>query len=83
MGILADDTEVVPALAPEQFAGPGTAHTGYGEYNQREFLNRWADQLAAPASSAASVEVGGGNSTRNAATRTNSEEANDTVVSGA
>ncbi|MFE4665531.1 Rieske 2Fe-2S domain-containing protein [Streptomyces sp. NPDC056716] len=59
MGILADDTEVVPALTPEQFAGPGTAHTGYGEYNQRELLNRWADHLSAPAATAATVEVGG------------------------
>jgi hypothetical protein len=58
MGLLADDTEVTPQLTPEQFAGPGTAHVGYGEYNQRELLNRWADYLAAPVEAASTVEVG-------------------------
>ncbi|MFJ3804364.1 Rieske 2Fe-2S domain-containing protein [Streptomyces sp. NPDC090088] len=58
MGLLSDDTEVTPQLTPEQFAGPGTAHTGYGEYNQRELLNRWADYLATPASTASTVRVG-------------------------
>jgi phenylpropionate dioxygenase-like ring-hydroxylating dioxygenase large terminal subunit len=45
MGLLEDGTEVVPALTREQFAGPGIAHTGYAEYNQRELLTRWADHL--------------------------------------
>lgn len=45
MGTLKDDTPVVPALTPDQFAGPGIAHVGYGEYNQRHLLNRWADYL--------------------------------------
>ncbi|MGG1909821.1 hypothetical protein AB1285_22955, partial [Microbacterium sp. NRRL B-14842] len=36
---------VVAALTPEQFAGPGVAHVGYGEYNQRHLLDRWADYL--------------------------------------
>ncbi len=59
MGILADGSEVVPALTPGQFAGPGTAHTGYGEYNQRELLNRWADHLDSPPEAAGTVEVAG------------------------
>ena len=42
MGILQDGREVIPALTSEQFHGPGVAHTGYGEYNQRELLSRWA-----------------------------------------
>ena len=45
MGTLKDDTPVVAALTPEQFAGPGVAHVGYGEYNQRHLLDRWADYL--------------------------------------
>jgi phenylpropionate dioxygenase-like ring-hydroxylating dioxygenase large terminal subunit len=48
MGMLPDGSEVVPALTPDQFSGPGTAYVGYGEYNQRELLNRWADDLAQP-----------------------------------
>ncbi len=59
MGILEDDTEVVPALDTEQFHGPGTAHTGYSEYNQRELLRRWADHLETPLPSTSAVEVGG------------------------
>jgi phenylpropionate dioxygenase-like ring-hydroxylating dioxygenase large terminal subunit len=57
MGILADGTEVTPALSPEQFHGPGTAHTGYSEYNQRELLTRWADHLDRPATPAEPLEV--------------------------
>jgi phenylpropionate dioxygenase-like ring-hydroxylating dioxygenase large terminal subunit len=49
MGLLHDGTEVVPALSAERFAGPGVAHTGYGEYNQRALLARWADHLERPA----------------------------------
>jgi hypothetical protein len=59
MGLLEDDTEVVPALTPEQFHGPGVAHTGYGEFNQREMLNRWADDLERPVKMASTVSVGG------------------------
>ena len=55
-----DGTEVVPALTPDQFHGPGIAHTGYGEYNQRELLNRWADDIEAPMQAASTLEVGGG-----------------------
>jgi hypothetical protein len=59
MGILEDGTEVVPALTPDQFHGPGRAHTGYSEYNQRELLTRWADHLARPLRAASTVDVGG------------------------
>lgn len=45
MGLLEDGTPVTPALKPDQFAGPGEAHVGYGEYNQRHLLDRWADYL--------------------------------------
>jgi len=59
MGILADGTEVSPELPSEQFHGPGSARTGYSEYNQRALLNRWADDLATPVDSAATMTVGG------------------------
>jgi phenylpropionate dioxygenase-like ring-hydroxylating dioxygenase large terminal subunit len=58
MGLLADDSPVVPALTPEEFAGPGTAHVGYGEYNQRYLLAEWAAHLEQPAATGASVQVG-------------------------
>ena len=58
MGVLEDGTEVSPALTREEFHGPGVAHTGYSEYNQRELLARWADHLERPVKSAAPVEVG-------------------------
>lgn len=45
MGMLKDDSPVVAPLTREEFAGPGEAHVGYGEYNQRHLLNRWADYL--------------------------------------
>ena len=45
MGLLADDTELVPPLPPDKFAGPGQARVGYAEYNQRHLLSRWADYL--------------------------------------
>lgn len=45
MGLLGDGTPVTPALGPDRFAGPGEAHVGYGEYNQRQLLARWADYL--------------------------------------
>ena len=59
MGVLEDGTEVSPVLTPDQFAGPGEARVGYGEYNQRHLLNRWADYLERPVSSSAQVEVSG------------------------
>ena len=58
MGLLEDGTKVVPALTRDEFAGPGVAHIGYGEYNQRELLTRWADHLARPVRTAAPVTVG-------------------------
>ena len=58
MGILEDDTPVVPPLTHEQFHGPGTARTGYSEYNQRELLRRWADHLETPITAAHSVSLG-------------------------
>ena len=42
---LAPRAPVVEPLGPDQFAGPGVAHVGYGEYNQRHLLHRWADYL--------------------------------------
>jgi len=48
----------VPPLKADEFAGPGVAHVGYGEYNQRNLLNEWANQLQRPISKAASMEVG-------------------------
>ena len=59
MGLLEDGTEVVPALTREQFHGPGVAHTGYGEYNQRELLDRWADDIERPVPKTSTLEVGG------------------------
>lgn len=38
-------TEVTPPLSRELFSGPGIARKGYSEFNQRELLRRWADDL--------------------------------------
>jgi phenylpropionate dioxygenase-like ring-hydroxylating dioxygenase large terminal subunit len=43
MGLAADGETLTPSLAA--FSGPGRAYVGYGEYNQRALLNRWADCL--------------------------------------
>ena len=59
MGLLEDGSNVVPALTPEQFSGPGEAYVGYGEYNQRHLLTRWAEHLERPADKVAQVEVSG------------------------
>jgi phenylpropionate dioxygenase-like ring-hydroxylating dioxygenase large terminal subunit len=45
MGLLPDGSTVVDPLPPDQWAGPGSAYVGYGEYNQRALLSRWADCL--------------------------------------
>jgi phenylpropionate dioxygenase-like ring-hydroxylating dioxygenase large terminal subunit len=58
MGLLEDGSEVAPALTREQFHGPGVAHAGYGEYNQRELLNRWADDIERRPAAVGPVEVG-------------------------
>jgi phenylpropionate dioxygenase-like ring-hydroxylating dioxygenase large terminal subunit len=80
MGILADDTEVIPALTAEQFAGPGSAHVGYSEYNQRELLARWADHLERPVTAAAALHVGTtgvGEDRRAIATRNGADASDD------
>jgi hypothetical protein len=48
MGMLQDDTPVVAPLTADQFAGPGVARVGYGEYNQRALLAEWAELLEQP-----------------------------------
>ncbi len=58
MGMLEDDTELAPSLTRDQFAGPGSAHTGYSEYNQREMLRRWADCLDRPGPATAAALPG-------------------------
>jgi phenylpropionate dioxygenase-like ring-hydroxylating dioxygenase large terminal subunit len=45
MGLLADGTELAPPLTSDRFSGPGVARQGYSEFNQRELLRRWADDL--------------------------------------
>ncbi|PRZ41574.1 phthalate 3,4-dioxygenase alpha subunit [Antricoccus suffuscus] len=58
MGMLEDGSPVVPPLTPEQFAGPGVAHVGYGEYNQRHLLGEWADYLERPPLDVSQITVG-------------------------
>ncbi|MCW2686568.1 MAG: ring hydroxylating dioxygenase, alpha subunit [Mycobacterium sp.] len=48
MGLLDDDSEVAPRLSSDQFSGPGIARQGYSEFNQRELLRRWVDDLETP-----------------------------------
>lgn len=43
MGLRADNTPLNPPLA--EFSGPGVAHIGFNEYNQRRWLTTWADYL--------------------------------------
>ncbi len=43
MGLLDDGTEVGEPL--DDFPGPGFARVGYGEFNQRNWLRRWASHL--------------------------------------
>jgi hypothetical protein len=63
MGILEDGTEVVSELTRDRFHGPGSARTGYSEYNQRALLNRWADDLEKPPVRASTLEVGAAGAT--------------------
>ncbi|MDR3660347.1 MAG: aromatic ring-hydroxylating dioxygenase subunit alpha [Mycobacterium sp.] len=60
MGLLEDGTEVAPPLTREQFSGPGVARKGYSEFNQRELLRRWADDLESPVEAAAQDSEPGG-----------------------
>jgi hypothetical protein len=57
MGLLEDGGDVVPPLTAGQFSGPGEAYVGYGEYNQRHLLGRWADCLERPPSPVGQVQV--------------------------
>jgi hypothetical protein len=58
MGLLSDDAPVVEPLTDAEFAGPGVARVGYGEYNQRALLAEWADYLEQPPLEAAQTVVG-------------------------
>ncbi|WP_028658702.1 aromatic ring-hydroxylating oxygenase subunit alpha [Nocardioides insulae] len=58
MGLLNDDQPVVTPLTEGEFAGPGVARVGYGEYNQRALLNAWADYLETPPPVVAPTVVG-------------------------
>jgi phenylpropionate dioxygenase-like ring-hydroxylating dioxygenase large terminal subunit len=58
MGMLQDGSPVVAPLPPEEFAGPGVAHVGYGEYNQRHLLNAWADYMEMDKHKAETLSVG-------------------------
>jgi len=80
MGILVDGSEVIPALTAEQFAGPGSAHVGYSEYNQRELLARWADHLERPVTAAATLEVGSADAPRTGAPGTDADATDDPPV---
>ncbi len=58
MGMLADGAAVVAPLTRAQFAGPGVAHLGYGEYNQRHLLGAWADLIERDTHCATVIQVG-------------------------
>ena len=42
MGLTRSGETVTPPL---DWPGPGRAYTGFGEFNQRDFLNLWCDLL--------------------------------------
>jgi len=44
MGLRHDNTPLNEPLT--NFSGPGIAHIGFNEYNQRRWLNMWADHLS-------------------------------------
>jgi phenylpropionate dioxygenase-like ring-hydroxylating dioxygenase large terminal subunit len=48
MGLLKDDTPVSQPLAANLYSGPGIAHVGYNEFNQRAWLQLWAEDLETP-----------------------------------
>ncbi|MEU5995692.1 aromatic ring-hydroxylating dioxygenase subunit alpha [Spirillospora sp. NPDC047418] len=58
MGLLPDGSTIVPPLDGDAWAGPGEARVGYGEYNQRHLMNRWADLIEAGPLKAADVSIG-------------------------
>ncbi len=39
--------DLAPPLGGDEWAGPGESRVGYGEYNQRHLMNRWADFIEA------------------------------------
>ena len=45
MGLLPDGTAIADPLPPDRWAGAGESRVGYGEYNQRQLLSRWADAI--------------------------------------
>jgi phenylpropionate dioxygenase-like ring-hydroxylating dioxygenase large terminal subunit len=65
MGMHTDDSPVVAPLTSEEFAGPGVAHVGYGEYNQRHLLREWADHLEREPERPAPTEMGLAKTTAN------------------
>jgi phenylpropionate dioxygenase-like ring-hydroxylating dioxygenase large terminal subunit len=56
MGMRSDDSLLSAPL--HNFAGPGTAYVGYGEYNQRALLRKWADALETAPRSADGCDAG-------------------------
>ncbi|AGZ52980.1 Rieske 2Fe-2S domain-containing protein [Mycobacterium kansasii] len=58
MGLLADGRPVIEPLSPQRFHGPGVAHIGYNEYNQRSLLSLWADHLELPPASTLRTAIG-------------------------
>ena len=57
MGLTADDDTIATPVAG--WPGPGVAHTGFGEQNQRAILRRWAADLSEePPALAARASIG-------------------------
>jgi hypothetical protein len=56
MGLDTGGKPINPPVAG--FHGPGTAYVGYGEYNQRALLARWADYLERPVGEVAKTITG-------------------------
>lgn len=48
MGQMPDDTPLVQPLTANRYSGPGVAHVGYSEFNQREWIKLWAEHLETP-----------------------------------
>jgi phenylpropionate dioxygenase-like ring-hydroxylating dioxygenase large terminal subunit len=45
MGLTSEGKPIKPPMA--NFSGPGVAYQGFGEFNQRDWLNQWSDFLEA------------------------------------